>query len=77
MMNMGEVSMSGSYDDVRRRVLWHLQAAKVDDHVFELVQAAFSGALAEEGLVLSQVEKRRLLADALKSVLEGMSKKLQ
>ncbi len=77
MMNMGEVSMSGSYGDVRRRMLYHLRAARVNDHVFELVEAAFNGALAEEGLVLSQAEKRRLLADALKSVLEGMSKKLQ
>ncbi len=76
MMNMGQMGKGSSYGDVRGRVLQHLQSARVPDHVFELVQAAFNGALAEEGLVLSQVEKRLLLADALKSVLEGMSKKL-
>lgn len=77
MMNAGEMWKNGSYEDVRGRVLRHLQAAKVNDRVFELVEAAFNGALAEDELVLSRVEKRRLLADVLRSVLEEMSKRLQ
>lgn len=77
MMNAGEMWKNGSYEDVRGRVLRHLQAAKVNDRVFELVEAAFNGALAEDELVLSRVEKRLLLADVLRSVLEEMSKRLQ
>lgn len=77
MMNAGEMWKNGSYEDVRGRVLRHLQAAKVNDRVFELVEAAFNGALAEDELVLSRVEKRLLLADVLRSVLEEMSKRLK
>ena len=67
---------SGSYEDVRARVLRYLAAAHLDDHVFEMVQAAFGSALAEEGLVLSAAEKRRLLADVLTSILQEMDRRL-
>jgi hypothetical protein len=69
-------SVLGSYADVRSRVLQRLNAAHIDDHLFELIQAAYASALAEENLVLSSVEKRRLLADVLKSVLEHMNRRL-
>ena len=69
-------SVLGSYADVRWRVLQHLNAARIDDHVFGLVQAAYSSALAEEGLILSGIERRRLLADVLKAVLKDMNERL-
>ena len=72
MLNSGR--MHGSYTELRWRVLRHLNAAHIDDRVFELIQAAYSSALAEERLVLSTAEKRRLLADVLKSVLADMVK---
>ena len=67
---------SGSYADVRGTVLRRLHAARISDHVFELIQAAYTSALAEDQLVLSPAEKRRLLADVLKSVLQEMNRKL-
>ncbi len=76
MLNPGDLFQSGSYHELRGRVLRRLHAAKINDHVFEVVEAAFSGALGEENVVLSRVEKRRLLADVLKSVLEEMDAKL-
>lgn len=76
MLNPGDLFQSGSYRELRGRMLRRLHAAKIDDHVFEVVEAAFSGALAEENVVLSRVEKRRLLADVLRSVLEEMDAKL-
>ncbi len=69
-------SVHDSYTDLRGRVLQRLDAARIDDHVFELIQAAYTGALAEENLVLSAAEKRRLLADVLKSVLDSMHRRL-
>jgi hypothetical protein len=75
-MNSGDPWQSGSYEDVRGRLLQQLRAAHVSDRVFELIQAAVNAALAEDNLVLSQVEKRRLLADVLKTVLEEMNKRL-
>ena len=76
MLNPGDLFQSGSYYELHGRVLQRLHAAKINDHVFEVVEAAFSGALAEENVVLSRLEKRRLLADVLKSVLEEMDAKL-
>ncbi len=73
---LSSTSIPGSYTDLRGRVLHRLNAAHVDDHVFEAIQAAFACALAEENLVLSSVERRRLLADILKSVLDQMNRRL-
>ncbi len=69
-------SVPGSYPDLRSRLLQRLNAAHIDDHVFEMIQAAYTSALAEENLVLSSIEKRRLLADILKSVLDNMNRRL-
>jgi hypothetical protein len=69
-------SVPGSYTDLYWRVLQRLNVARIDDHVFELIQAAYSSALAEENLVLSNIEKRQLLADILKSILEDMNRRL-
>jgi hypothetical protein len=69
-------SVPGSYTDLCWRVLQRLNVARIDDHVFELIQAAYSSALAEENLVLSMIEKRQLLADILKSILEDMNRRL-
>ncbi|HEX8992882.1 MAG TPA: hypothetical protein VF784_14475 [Anaerolineales bacterium] len=76
MLNPGDLFQSGSHRELRGHVLQRLHAAKINDHVFEVVEAAFSCALVEESVVLSRVEKRRLLADVLKSVLEEMDAKL-
>lgn len=66
----------GSYTDLHYRILKRLNAARIEDRVFELIQAAYSTALAEENLVLSKAERRRLLADILKSILKDMNRRL-
>ncbi len=66
----------GSYTDLRWRILQRLNAARIDDHVFELIQAACDSALADENVVLSKAEKRRLLADILRSILKEMNGRL-
>lgn len=76
MLNLGGTFTSGSYYELRSRVLQRLRLAKINDHVFELIQAAYNGALAQDNLVLSPVEKRRLLAEILKLVLNDMNKRL-
>ncbi len=76
MLNPGDLFQSGSYIDLRGRVLQRVRSARIYDHVFEIIEAAFNGALADDNLVLSRVEKRRLLAEVVKSVLEDMQKKL-
>ncbi len=66
----------GSYSDLKKRVLRHVQAARVNDQVFEAVQKAYEEVLASEHIVLSRPERKRLLSQILKSVLEDMLKKL-
>ena len=76
MLNLGSTFTSGSYYELRSIVLQRLRLAKINDHVFELIQAAYNSALAQDNLVLSPAEKRRLLAEILKLVLNDMNKRL-
>ncbi len=76
MQNLVHSMNFNSYRSLRGRVLARLQAANINDQLFELVQGAYENALSADGLVLSRVEKRRLLADVLKSVLEEMNDRL-
>jgi hypothetical protein len=65
-----------SYMDLKKRMFQRLQSAKVNDQIFEAVQKAYEGALISEQIVLSRLEKKRLLSQILKMVLEDMLKKL-
>jgi len=76
MLNPSGAFGSGSYLDLRGRVLQRLRTARINDQVFELVHTAYESALAAENLVLSRAEKRRLLQEALKSVIADMNRKL-
>ena len=76
MLNPGDLFSSGSYLDLRGRVLQRLRSAKINDQVFELVQNAYESALDLDNLVLSRLEKRRLLAEILKTVLDDMNQRL-
>ena len=67
---------SNSYSDLQSRILHHIQAARVDDQILTVVEKAYEKALLAENLVLSRAEKKRLLAQILKAVLEAMSKQL-
>jgi len=59
-------------------MLQKVQAARVDDQIFQVVQNAFEAALKEGNTVtlLSRPERKRLLSQILKSVLEDMLQKL-
>ncbi len=76
MLNPAEPFNSGSYGELRERVLKQMRSAHIDDHIFELIQAACNSALSDQGLVLSAAEQRRLLADVMKSVLDDMQRRL-
>jgi len=65
-----------SYVNLKKRMLQHVQAAKVNDQIFEVVQKSFEDALKAENIILSLPERKRMLSQILKSVLEDMIKKL-
>ena len=66
-----------SYANLQKRMLKNVQAAKVNDQIFQVVQNAFENALNKESVVLSRPERKRLFAQILKSVLEDMVQKLE
>jgi hypothetical protein len=57
-------------------MLQRVQSAKIDDQIFEVVTRAYEVALNEEGILLSRPERKRLLSQILKLVLDDMLKKL-
>jgi phosphatidylserine/phosphatidylglycerophosphate/cardiolipin synthase-like enzyme len=76
MLNPDSAFSSGSYSDVRQRILRRLRSAGVTDKVLGVFQNAYEEALAVENLVLSRVERKRLLQDVLRSELAELGKRL-
>ena len=64
------------YFNLQKRILQKVQDAQVNDQIFEVVQKAYEDTLKAENIVLSRQERKRLLAQILKSVLKDMIKKL-
>ena len=67
---------SGTYFDLKKRIIQKVQSSKANDLVFVAVQKLFDKALNEENILLSRPEKNRMLREVLKSVLTDMLKKL-
>ena len=77
MLNpFGSQPVPGSYVNLQKRMLQRVQSARIDDQIFEVVKQAYEVALNEEGIVLSRPERKRLLSQLLKLVLDDMIKKL-
>lgn len=66
----------GSYVELRKRVLRHVQYLMVNDQIFEVVKNAYEHALISENVVLSRAERNRMLSQIMKMVLEDMIRKL-
>ena len=66
----------GSYIDLRKRMLRHVQSSKVNDKIFEVVQNSYEQALIRENVILSRAERSRLLSQIMKIVLKDMLDKL-
>jgi hypothetical protein len=64
------------YDTVKELMFKRVKSAKVNDRIFEIVQAAYENALAEENIVLSRQDRQRLLSQILSMVLDDMNKRL-
>lgn len=78
MLNpFGSQPVPGSYIDLRKRMLQHVQYMRVEDKIFDVVKNAYEHALIRENVVLSRAERMRLLSQVLKTVLEDMAGKLK
>ena len=65
-----------SYVNLQKRMLQHVQSTRVNDQIFQVVQKSFEDGLRLENIVLSLPERKRLLSQILKAVLEDMIRKL-
>ena len=65
-----------AYVNLQKRMLKNVQAAKVNDQIFNVIQKSFEDALKYENIVLSGPEKKRMLAQIMKQVLNDMLSKL-
>jgi hypothetical protein len=65
-----------AYANLHKRMLKNVQAARVNDQVFSVVQKTFEDALKMENIVLTSAEKKRMLAQVMKQVLSDMLAKL-
>ena len=62
---------------LEKRLLKNIDAAMVDDQIFQVIQNAFDEALKKEQLiVMPESAKKHLLARVMKQVLGSMLKKL-
>ena len=65
-----------SYVNLKKRLLSLVKGAKVYDQMFQVVEKAYEEALKEENVVLTSAEKRRMLSQIFRAMLEDMLRKL-
>ena len=65
----------GSYVNLQKRMFEQVLSAKVNDQIIEVVQKIYEDTLMKENIALSRAEKKRLLFQVLRLVLEDMLKK--
>jgi len=76
MLNpFGSEPVPGSYSNLHKRMRRKVQA-QVGDHIVRLITEAYESALASENIVLSRPERKRLLGQLARLMLEDAIKKL-
>ncbi len=65
-----------SYANLQKRMLKNMQAARVNDQIFSVMQKIFEDALKQENIALSAPEKQRMLVQIMKQVLTDMLSRL-
>ncbi len=65
-----------SHVNLQKRMLKNVQAARVNDQIFNVIQKTFEEALRHENIVLSAPEKKLMLVQIMKQVLTDMLSKM-
>ena len=66
----------GSYDEIEKKMLQRVRAAKLDEKILAIVQAKYEEELAQRSVILSRPERNRLFRDVVKAVLDDVLTKL-
>lgn len=66
----------GSYDEIEKKMLQRVRAAKLDEKILVIVQAKYEEELAQRNVILSRPERKRLYKAVVKAVLDDVLGKL-
>jgi hypothetical protein len=64
------------YVDLQKQIVRRLKSEKIPHQIFEKLETSFDAVLADENMIMSRVERKRLLTRVTRDVLEDMLKKL-
>jgi hypothetical protein len=64
------------YGDFQKRIVQRLTAEKIQHQLLERLATVFDAVLADENMIVSRVERERLLTRVTRDVLEDMLKQL-
>ncbi len=67
---------TGSYVNLQKRIFQRVQSSEVENQIFETVRKFYEDAINEENIDLSSAERKRLLSQILKLILEDLNNKL-
>jgi len=70
-------SFDSGYVDLQKKIVRQLKSAKIQHQIFGTLEKSFDAVLAEDGIIVSRVERKRLLTRVTQDVLEDMLKKLE
>ncbi|NJN80469.1 MAG: hypothetical protein HC797_08345 [Anaerolineales bacterium] len=71
----GDQQVPGDYRNIKER-LYKNVSVNINDKIFDMMIKAYENALNEENIVLSRPERKRLLSQISKMIMEDMLKKL-
>jgi hypothetical protein len=71
----GDQQVPGSYDNLKER-MYKKVSANVNKQILEIMVKAYEDALNEENVVLSRPERKRLLSQIAKMVMEDLLKRV-
>jgi hypothetical protein len=64
------------YDDFQKRIVRRLKSEKIQHQILERLATTFDAVLADENIIVSRAERKRLLTQVSRDILEDMLKKL-
>ena len=64
------------YVDLQKQIVRRLKSEKIQRQIVEKLETTFDAVLADENIIVSRVERKRLLTRVTRDVLEDMLKEL-
>ena len=71
----GDQKVPGSYHNLKER-MYKKVSAQVNEQIRDIMVKAYENALDEDNIVLTRTERKRLLSQVTKMVMEDLLKKL-